>query len=440
MHILVIHQFYLAPGEPGGSRFNEFARLWSEAGHQVTVVTGNLEHTTGTQSSEKLVQHSKDGAVDVYRCFVPTTYHRSYLGRAWAFAAFGVSSLLPLLNLRGVDVIVATSPPLTTSISGTLYSKMLGVPWIFEVRDLWPESAVAMGVLAETSPLTKALYGLERYAAWDADAVVCLTPAFVDDFVHRGLAPTEKLHLVPNGADTGLFRPQASDPEVRRKLGWGDRFVALYAGAHGRANALHQLIDAAQLLRHDPSILIACVGDGPLRTELTEEVRKRNLKNIAFHGPFPKEEMPKLINSANAGLAVLANSPTFKTVYPNKVFDYMACARPTVVAIDGVARTLVCDQAGAGLFANPEDGAALAATIRSLAGDAELGSKLGRQALAWVTANATRESLAARYLSILANIVRANSRTGRRRSQEASRQPHTRSKPLTAFVSHPRSR
>lgn len=405
MHILVIHQFYLASGEPGGSRFNELARHWANAGHQVTVITGNLEHTTGTQSSDRLVQHTKDGDVDVYRCFVPRSYRRSYLGRAWAFAAFGVSSVLPLLNVRQVDVVVATSPPLTTSISGALYSKVLRAPWIFEVRDLWPESAVAMGVLTAESPLTKTLYALERYAAWDANAVVCLTPAFIDDFVRRGLAPREKLHLVPNGADTRLFKPGPKDAEVRERLGWGNRFVALYAGAHGRANALQQLIDAAERLRDDPSILIACVGDGPLREEWAQDAQKRGLNNIAFHGPFPKSDMPTLVNSADCGLAVLANSPTFKTVYPNKVFDYMACGKPCVVAIDGVARRLVCEEAKAGLFVPPEDGAAMAKTLTELA-RGDLGVELGKRGLEWVTDNATRESLATRYLNILTNVVR----------------------------------
>src|SRR5690606_30503304 len=146
----------------------------------------------------------------------------------------------------------------------------------------------------------------------------------------------------------------------RAEFGWGDDFVALYAGAHGRANALHQLIDAAECLRDTPGIRLVSAGDGPERQALCDAVVARSLRNIAFIGSQPKERMPDLINAADAGLAVLQANPTFKTVYPNKVFDYMACARPTVLAIDGVARELVCDEAQAGLFAQPEDGAAIA--------------------------------------------------------------------------------
>ena len=131
---------------------------------------------------------------------------------------------------------------------------------------------------------------------------------------------------------------------MRRQLGWGSRFVVLYAGAHGRANAVRQLVDAAECLRDRPDILIACVGDGTERESLEALARDRRLENIVFPGPQPKDRMPLFVNGANAGAAVLQNNPTFRTVYPNKVFDYMACRRPTLLAIDGVARRMVCEK------------------------------------------------------------------------------------------------
>src|SRR5207237_227280 len=156
------------------------------------------------------------------------------------------------------------------------------------------------------------------------------------------------------------FVPGVRDNAVRREFGWGDRFVALYAGAHGRANAVDQLLSAAEELRGRADILIACVGDGTERKRLEAEAKNRGLVNIVFHGPHPKERMPEIINACDAGMAVLQNNPTFRTVYPNKVFDYMSCGRPVLLGIDGVARSLICDQAGAGLFAEPENGKAIA--------------------------------------------------------------------------------
>ncbi len=182
----------------------------------------------------------------------------------------------------------------------------------------------------------------------------------------------------------------------------------MYAGAHSRANAVGQLIDAADMLRDRRDILIACVGDGPERVRLEAEAKTRGLENIVFYGAQPKSRMPEIVNASDLGMAVLQNNPTFRTVYPNKVFDYMSCARPVLLAIDGVARDLVCRQAGAGVFAEPENGAGhrrprsrgSAKTRRNARGWGGTGGE-------WVLANASRDSLAARYLEIMRELVKA---------------------------------
>jgi len=224
--------------------------------------------------------------------------------------------------------------------------------------------------------------------------------------VRRGLKDETSIVFVPNGADIDAFRPGPRDNELRRELGWGDRFVVLYAGAHGRANALSQLIEAAERLRRRPDVLIACVGDGPERGALADAARSRGLDNIVFHGAQPKERMPLVVAACDAGAAVLQNNPTFRTVYPNKVFDYMACGRPTLLAIDGVARALVCDEAKAGVFAEPENAADIAEKIVMLAADPALRRTLGENGRRWVLANATRPALAARYTAIMQELAR----------------------------------
>jgi glycosyltransferase involved in cell wall biosynthesis len=204
-----------------------------------------------------------------------------------------------------------------------------------------------------------------------------------------------------------LFRPEPDDPSVRAELGWGDRFVVMYAGAHGRANAIGQLVETAALLRDRPDILIACVGDGPERRRHEERARSEGLTNILFAGPQSKERMPALVNACDAGAAVLQANPTFRTVYPNKVFDYMACEKPTLLAIDGVARELVCEEARAGIFAEPENARALAEAIKRLADDPAGRAVMGERGRAWVEANAGRDALAARYLSIMEEMLRS---------------------------------
>ncbi len=409
MKILVVHQYYLMPGRPGGSRFNEFARLWSEAGHQVTVIAGTVDYASGETPQEyrgKWLISERDGDVNVLRSHVPGSYNRGYAGRMWAFSGFTASASTAIARAGPVDVVIATSPPLLTALPGWLAAKAKRAKLIFEVRDLWPESAVTTGVLRAEAPLTKALYGLERWAYSVADKINVLTPAFRDDLIRRGLASQDKIVFVPNGADTEAFGPGPRTNDIRQRFGWGDRFVAMYAGAHGRANALTQLLDAAELLiDRRPDIVIALVGDGPERASLEQSAKARRLSNVVFCGPQPKERMPDFVRASDCGLAVLQNNPTFRTVYPNKVFDYMACERPTLLAIDGVARELVCDQARAGLFVEPENPSAIAQGLIQLADAPGERESMGKRGRAWVLENATRDALARRYLDVMQELV-----------------------------------
>ncbi len=410
MKITIVHQYYLMPGQSGGARFNEMARMWSEKGHQVTVICGTVDYTSGSSPEKyrgRWVTREQDGAVEVYRCHVPASYSKSFLGRKWAFLGFTLSASTAALMVPRPDVVIATSPPLIAVLPGWITARwrMRPVPWIFEMRDLWPESAVTTGVLKANALLTRMLYALERWGARTATAINVLTPAFREDLLERGLATSEKIHFVPNGADVEMFEPGPRENQVRRDFGWGDKFVAMYAGAHGLANAVGQLVNTAAELKDRPDILIACVGDGPERKRLEAEAQARGLDNIRFYGAQPKTSMPAITRACDVGLAVLQNNPTFRTVYPNKVFDYMSCARPSLLAIDGVARKLVCDDAQAGLFAEPENAKAIAAALRQLADDPGMCVRMGESGRAWVLQNASRSGLAEKYLGILSQLT-----------------------------------
>jgi glycosyltransferase involved in cell wall biosynthesis len=336
-------------------------------------------------------------------------YSKSYLGRRLAYAVFTLTASLAALRTPAADIVIATSPPLFVVIPGWLKARLSGrrTPWVFEVRDLWPESAVTTGVVSAHSPMTRLLYWLERRACASASLVVALTPAIAEDIIRRRLAPRERVLCIPNGADLRLFRPGERDNAFRQEFGWGDRVVAMYSGAHGRANDLGQLLDAADELRDRHDLLIAFVGDGQQRSALQAEAQRRQLRNVVFCGPQPKERMADCVNAADIGLAVLQRNPTFRTVYPNKIFDYMACARPIVIAIDGVARDLVAEQSHAGVFAEPGDGRAIASAIRQLADNPELRQQLGANGRRWVEQNESRDALAVRYLEMLEGLVRS---------------------------------
>ncbi len=415
MRILVIHQFYLSTGASGGSRFNEMTRFWTEQGHEVEVIAGTVNYLTNKTPEEyrgKWVKPEKDKAVTVWRCHVPESYGRSYWGRMWAFLSFTFSSTTALWRTKPGDIVLSTSPPLTTAITGWFAARWRGknIPWVVEVRDLWPESAITTGVLSKNGILARMLYALEKWSYRQSDMINVLTPAFKKDIEKRSLAKADKIIMIPNGADTDLFQPGPRDNGVREEFSWGDRFVVMYCGAHGRANALHQLIEAAELLVDRDDILIACVGSGPQKGILQTEVKRKGLLNIIFCGSQPKKRMPDFVNACDVGAAVLQNNPTFRTVYPNKVFDYMACERPTLLAIDGIARELVCEQAKAGLFVEPENGRAISEAIRLMADQREQNREMGKRGREWVLANATRKGLAMKYLAEMTELISEKSR------------------------------
>ena len=405
MKILLIHQYFLRPGEGGGSRFNEMTRFWREAGHEVTVIAGQIHYALDGKDEayrgRHAVEEDQDG-VRVLRAYTPSARHRSTLSRMVSFAGFGVGASLALLRyVREADVVIATSPSLMVLLPGLVARWLKRWPLIFEVRDLWPESAITTGVIGERSTIARALYLLERLGYASAQRINVLTPAFREDILRRGLAKPERIVYIPNGADVDLFTPGPADPSLRAALGWGERFVVLYTGAHGIANHLWQYIDAAERLKDREDILLVAIGDGPQKKALIEETRRRGLENLQWLDSVSKSEMPSIVRAADAGAAVLQRNPTFETVYPNKIFDYMACARPVLCAIDGIAHRLVVDEAKAGLFAEPENPDDLAARIIELAEDPTRRAEMGARGRRFVEENFARPLLAERYLRVL---------------------------------------
>src|SRR5690554_527195 len=409
MKIVVIHQYFLRPESAGGSRFNEMTRYWTEQGHDVTVIAGQIDYTSGETAAEykgKFVAEEMQDGVRVLRVYTPGAMHKSIVGRMWAFAGFGLSSSMALMtHLREADVVVATSPSLLVLMPGLVAKWLRRWPLVFEIRDLWPESAISTGVLSESSPITKFAYVLEEAGYKSADRINVLTPAFRENLLARKMAPDSKIVFIPNGADIELFQPGDSDPEVRERYGWGDKFVVLYAGAHGIANHLWQYIDAAELLKDRDDILLVSVGDGPQKAALVEETERRGLNNLQWIDAVSKAEMPALVRSANTGAAILKRVDTFKTVYPNKVFDYMSCERPVLLAIDGVARELVTEKAKAGVFAEPERPEDLAEKIRWMADNPDELKAMGERGRRYVEEHFSRPALAQKYLEVLSSVV-----------------------------------
>jgi glycosyltransferase involved in cell wall biosynthesis len=411
VRILLIHQYFLEKGEGGGSRFNEMTQVWSKKGHSVTVLAGMVNYTTGKKPERYKGKHYyKDAAfypdVNVLRCHVSESYNVNFLGRLWAYFSFMFSAIWGgLFKTTGkFDVILVTSPPLFVGMTAYVLSKLKGAPFVFEVRDLWPESAIDTGVL-KNKMIIKLAYWFEKFLYKHAKFINVLTPAFRDKLIEKGI-PAEKIKFIPNAADFTLSE-KLSDFEgqaFKKELGLENRFVITYVGAHGVANHLIQLLDAAEQLQ-DTNITFQLIGSGMQKEMLQKETIMRNLeKHIIFRDPVAKEDVFKYILASYMGASVLKKVDTFKTIYSNKTFDYMSCKTPILLAIDGVSRVLV-EKAECGIYVEPENAEDIAEKLKSIYTQPEKLKEMGNNGYLYAREHFDREKLAEEYLTYLKEVI-----------------------------------
>jgi len=407
MHILLIHQAFASLDEPGGTRHHELARYLAARGHRVTVITSPVSYLTGTSPAASGRRGSdlyEEQGVTIQRVYTYSALHRSFFHRVISFFSFMLSSLWAGLRVQGVDLVWGTSPPIFQGMTAWLLARWKRVPFLFEVRDLWPTFAVAVGVLRQPV-LIRASEWLERFLYRHADRLVVNSPGFIEHVKRRG---GRRVELVPNGADTAMFDPSLDGADFRRQHSLVGKFVALYAGAHGMSNDLDVLLEAAKRLQDRPEIRIVLLGDGKEKPALQARAAEKGLQNVLFISPMPKTSMPHALAAADACIAILKPIELYKTVYPNKVFDYMAAGRPVILAIDGVIRQVV-ETAGAGIAVPPGDPEAIAQAICSLVGDPQAGRQMGERGRTYVEAHFDRARLADELLKVIED----SSSTGR---------------------------
>ena len=403
MHILLIHQAFVALDEPGGTRHHELARYFAEKGHRVTIIASPVSYLTGKPDHSKTpwVEKQSDGEnIVILRAYVYPALHRSFLHRLVNFLSFMVSSFIVGLRVKDVDVMWGTSPPLFQAATAWALSRVKRVPFLFEVRDLWPAFAVAVGVLRNPILISLSKW-LERFLYKRADLVVVNSPGFIQHVRDRG---ARRVELVPNGTDTSMFDPSLSGEAFRRVHGIESKFIALYAGAHGLSNDLGVILQAANKLQTRTDVIFILLGDGKDKPALQAQAAAQGLQNILFLPPIPKVDMPSALAAADACIAILKPIDLYKTTFPNKVFDYMASGKPVVLAIDGVIRQVI-ESAGAGIPVPPENPDALEEPILYLADNLGQAYRMGRQARRYVVAHFDRAALASKYLDLLCGLV-----------------------------------
>jgi len=406
MRILLLHQYFLEQDDPGGSRFNELTAQWADQGNEVTVIAGMMHYNGNEKRAEykgKWFKEKRQGKISVWRTHVSESYNAGFVGRLWGYFSFVFSALWAgLFKIKGkYDIILVTSPPLFIGITGYMLSRIKRIPYVFEIRDLWPESAIDTGVVTNKA-IIKLAYALEAFIYKKAKKINVLTPAFRKTLIEKKGVPPEKIIFIPNAADFSLsdhLLETFDTEEFRKQHGWDGKFVITYVGAHGVANHLEQVLETADLLR-DTNVLFVLIGQGMKKDDLKSLALKMQLDNVLFLDPVAKAEVFKYIFASDMGASVLKNVETFKTVYSNKTFDYMACKKPILMAIDGVSRELV-EEAGAGIFVEPENPRDFEKKIRLYLNDPERKRLEGETGYLYAKQNFDRKVLANKYLEYL---------------------------------------
>jgi len=400
MHILLIHQAFATLHEPGGTRHHEFARLLTERGHRITIIASPVSYLSGSPVAPAAQEEEIEKGMRLLRAHVYSAHHRSFFHRLMAFLSFMVSSWLLGLKVKDVDLVWGTSPPLFQGLTAWGLASIQRVPFLFEVRDLWPQFAVAVGVLRHPA-LIRLSEWLERFLYRHAERVMVNSPGFIAHVQDRG---ARRVELIPNGADPAMFDPLQDGADFRRAHGWSDKFLVLYAGAHGVSNDLQVVLEAAERLAYRRNIQFVLLGDGKEKPALQARARERGLSNVAFLPPIPKAGMPSALAAADACLAILKPLEAYKTTYPNKVFDYMAAGRPIVLAIDGVIREVV-EAAGCGVFVQPGSAVALATAILSLEADRAHARAMGLAGRKYLEEHFSRLALGEKLIAMLEGMV-----------------------------------
>ncbi len=368
MKILLINQSFVSPDEPGHTRHFEMAKFLRSQGHELVIVASDMNYQTGQRTVDTrglYVEQNIDG-VRVLRAYSYPSLHVSFFWRVVSFISFMFSSIWTALHVKDADLVMGTTPPIFQAVSAWIVALVRRRPFLLEVRDLWPEFGVSMGVLKNPFVIALARW-LENFLYARATHILVNSPAYRTYMLEKGV-PEKKVTFIPYGTDIDMFNPDVDGSSIRKKLDVEDKFVVLYAGAMGPANDIYTILRAADRLRDESRIRFVFFGAGKDVARIQEDARNKKLDNVIFAGVAPKKEMPSVVASADVCLAILQNIPMFRTTYPNKVFDYMAAGRPTVLVIDGVIRNVI-EESNGGVFVTPGDDALLAKTILELSRD-----------------------------------------------------------------------
>ncbi len=341
MHVLYIHQYFATLKGTTGTRSYKFARRWAMKGHKVTMLTTTAQLTDDDlkDANGRFLRKTTIEGIRVLAVYVPYRQQMGMGKRILSFLAFSVISSVAALFIRKVDVIYATSTPLTAGIPAIVLKWLKRIPFVFEVRDQWPEVPIEMGILRNRI-LIKTLLWLERLIYKNSSAIVTLSPGQAEGI--KKVLPEEKpITIIPNCCDTDVFKPNINGSAVRGKKGWGDKLVFLHTGAMGKVNNLDFVIDAALRLRENPKIIFVLLGEGSQKPFLESRVKRLGLTNVEIWPPVPKQQLVEILAAVDAALVIIADYPILQHNSANKFFDSLSAAKPVLLNYSGWQRKIL---------------------------------------------------------------------------------------------------
>ena len=407
MHILFLTDNFPPEVNAPASRTFEHTREWVKSGHQVTVITCAPNFPKGKIYEgyrNKIWQQEMMSGVRVIRVVTYITANEGFLKRTLDYMSFMVSAFLASLFIRRVDVVIGTSPQFFTVCAAYLSALVKRVPWVFELRDIWPESIRAVGAM-RSSKILDALEHVELFLYKRATIIVSVTNAFKDTLIRRGV-PSEKIHVITNGVDISRFSPRNKDIELISKYHLEGKFIAGYIGTHGMAHALDTILDAAHQLKESPdgnSFHFLLLGDGSNKTELMARAQREQLDNVLFVDSVGKDQVVRYWSLLDVSIIHLKKTELFTTVIPSKLFECMGMAVPVLHGVQGESADIVKHEQ-VGLTFTPEDPTALINTLRQLKEDEILFNQF-KQRGPVAARNYDRVVLAKRMLELLSSIV-----------------------------------
>jgi len=407
MRITFLCQYF--PPEMGApsARTYEHTRYWASLGHEVTVITGFPNHPTGVIRPEYRgysIKREQVEGINLLRTWIYVAANKGFAKRVLNFLSFFLSSLLLGAWLtKRPDVVVGTSPQFFCAVAAYLLSRLKRVPFVFEVRDIWPQSAVELGAIRNRL-LIRALEAMELYLYRHAALVVPVAESTRSYLIGKGIS-AEKIKVIPNGIDARyLASASATAEEVRREAGLEGKFIVSYIGTHGMSHALDVVLRAAEALECEPPIHFLFIGEGAEKENLKRLAAGLELKNVTFLDQQPRDRLLGFYRASDVSLVPLRRLPIFRKVLPSKLFELMGVGCPLICSVEGEAARLV-KQAEAGLCIEPENVSALVDAIKRLRAEPQLARQLAANGQQFVKTHYLRSSLAGVYLEALAAVA-----------------------------------